>query len=172
MLQEITWSQFISVAITLTILWYAAVLLLFFRQEIRSLFTGKRKAEHPRPQADDPPESEVGDEETFDPIALTATPDGVDSIAPDELAFAPQLSAGSKEQSLGTVPDFIEEIKLLTDVLKREEGDKVSFHTMFAMLKDRYPAIRESGQLETLTSYLEEQLPFSLSEEEKTHLWD
>ncbi|WP_143053764.1 hypothetical protein [Parapedobacter koreensis] len=167
MLQQFTWEHFLIAAAAITAVWYIAVILLFFRMEIGRLFAGKPKDQRTEPEPPEPP-----DEEEDNPIGSVSMPEGMENIDPDDLTFAPKRDAESKTQMLGTVSDFLQEIKLLTEVLKREEGDKVAFHQMFTILKARYPAIRESGRLETLTSYLQDHLPFTLTEEEKQHLWD
>lgn len=167
MLQQFTWEQFLWVAATLAAIWYISVLLLFFRKEIRGLFTPKSK---PETQPSNPEEPEEG--EVFDLMGSTTLSEGVLDIAPDELTFSPKQDTDGKTKKLDLVSDFLQEIKELIDTIEREKGNKEDFHRMFGALKQKYPAIRESGRLETLASYLEDHLPFTLTAEEKQHLWD
>ncbi|GGC42572.1 hypothetical protein GCM10011386_38520 [Parapedobacter defluvii] len=167
MLQQFTWEQFLWVAATLAAVWYISVLLLFFRKEIRGLFTPENKT-NARPS--DPGEPEDG--EVFDLMGSTAMSEGVLDIAPDELTFSPKSDTDGKTRKLGLVSDFLQEIKELIDTIEREKGNKEDFHKLFDALKQKYPAIRESGRLETLASYLEDHLPFTLTDEEMQHLWD
>ncbi|GGC33416.1 hypothetical protein GCM10011386_26880 [Parapedobacter defluvii] len=169
MLQQFTWQQFLTTAAILSAAWYAAVLFLYFRTEIQGLLSGSRPQ---RPDTEpSPPVTDDGDDS---PMGRPAEPEGVESVGPDELSFAParEPDGAARTRRLGVVSDVMHELKNMVMLLRQENGTKEEFHALFGHIKQTYPTIRESGQLAALTSYLEDYLPFALTEEEKGKLWD
>lgn len=169
MLQQFTWQQFLTAAAILSISWYAAVLLLYFRPEIRALFSGRRMHPPEKP-ADGPPSIPDGEDDGL--MGPTVLPEGVETVGDDDFSFAGMPGAEAKTRRLGVVSDVMQELKNITGILEKENGTKEDFYSLFALVRERYPSIRESGQLEALTAYLVDYLPFGLTDEEKQNLWN
>ncbi|MGK6353176.1 hypothetical protein [Parapedobacter sp. DT-150] len=168
MLQQFTWQQFGMGAGAVAAVWYLAVLLLYFRTELSRLGAppGKGAGQH-RPASEEP-------ENEDDLMGKAVLPHGMDTVDADGLSFAPALQpeASFHAKRLGVVSDVMQELKTMVMLLQRENGSKEEFYGLFGHIKNTYPAIRESGQLAALTGYLEDHLPFGLTEEEKQTLWD
>lgn len=177
MLHSFTWQQFLIAFAALSACWYAVVLLLYFRPEIRALFFGWRGGS-PKPSAQEAPSPSTPDGEAG-LMGKPAEPEGVESVSADEFSFAQvssvpssQPDAAAKVKRLGVVSDVMHELKTMVTLLRQENGSKEEFYGLFNHIKRTYPSIRESSQLGALTSYLEEHLPFTLTEEEKKDLWN
>lgn len=173
MLQTISWSQFLLASLILTLVWYVAIALLYYRNELKSFFNGKIPG-YPPPKEplqhnwDNDYDGTVGEEDEL--VGKPAAPEGLSSASMNEFSF--NNSKELKEEQLSLVPDILEELKTIFSILEKEDGSKADFISLFALVKAKYPRARESANLDTLNQYISEHVPFLLSREELENLWD
>lgn len=168
MLHEVTWQQFLVAAAILSFIWYAALIGLCYRREMQRWFSRPaRRTHHPAAGKVREMKKEAASEEVMGRPRL---PEGLSVEETGGFGFADR--PGDQSKRLGVVPDVMTELKQLFEVLKRERGTKADFFELFGLIKEKYPQVRQSDQLAALTSYMEDFVPFRLSEEELKHLWD
>jgi uncharacterized protein YozE (UPF0346 family) len=88
----------------------------------------------------------------------------------NEFSFAEMDN--DQEEQLGLLPDFLEELKTIFNILEKEDGKKADFISLFGMVKAKYPKATESANLDAINQYIREHAPFLLSNEELDNLWD
>lgn len=175
MLQQFTWQQFLTAALILSLLWYAGVILICYRKELSGFFSPKSK---PAPLEKLKPEweEELYEEETeVNLMGKQAAQEGVSSASMEDLRFIPtreEIADNDKDAQLGLVSDVLEELKSIFHILEKENGGTEEFISLFALVKAKYPKIRESRNLEAITAYIREHLPFELNEEDLRKLWE
>jgi hypothetical protein len=103
LLHAFTWQQFLVAAFVFSLVWLAAVALLYYRKELNHLASGTKPKSEPLSHAWD---------EDFEPLGKPALPDGVAILEQDEFSFAPAEEALVQ----GNVFDLMAEVKpLLTE---------------------------------------------------------
>lgn len=171
MTQDFTWQQFLLTALLVTAIWEAVIILLFFRKDLHNLFTMKRKVRPPaRRWIPESVDEEPEEEKEEDLMGKPAEEEGVISCNMEELRFTG--SADNQTLKLGLIADALEELKGIFRILREKKGTKHDFFSMIEMLKAKYPAIRESKNLAAINKLIHEKLPFELTGEEFSHLWD
>ncbi|GAA4131934.1 hypothetical protein GCM10022216_02500 [Sphingobacterium kyonggiense] len=170
MLQQFTWQQFLLVALLLAVAWYAVVILLYYRNGVKKLFSRQRQPEPLRREWDE----EIGQpgEETL--MGSTRQPEGVSSVAMDELRFSAKEEDpdAGRDIRLGEVPDVLEELKTIFRILEKEDGTKEDFISLFALVSARYPQIKGTPSQQALNGYIREHVLFPVSDEELDRLWE
>ncbi len=180
MLQQFTWQQFLIAALVLSLIWYAVVIILFFRKKLSDAIKRKSLPSRPRVQSSFDPRIEMDGEEpdgeTEDElIGKPKLPEGVQELSMSEISFAPKQdngTAGELNDRLGRIPDVLEELKTLFNILKNEGGTKDDFFSLFSLIKSKYPGIKHSPHLPQLNEFILENLTFSISQAELDTLWD
>lgn len=180
MLQQFTWQQFLIAALVLSLIWYAALIILSFRKKLSDAIKRKGLPSRPRIQSSFDPRIEMDDEEpdvkTEDGlIGKSKLPEGVQELSMSEISFAPKEDSRTDEEyddRLGLIPDVLEELKTLFNILKKEGGTKDDFFSLFSLIKSKYPGIKRSPHLAQLNEYILENLTFSISQSELDTLWD
>lgn len=178
MLQQFSWQDFLIAALIFFLVWYAAILLLFYRTQLTAFFSGGAKARQPQPL-----QKEWADELSEDNLlGSPVLPDGVSEVEMNSFSFTPKTPAAEtdkendgdahRDEQLGLIPDVLEELKSIFNILSSEDGRKSDFISLVQLVKEKYPKIRTADNLEELNRYIRDHVPFSLSEEELEDLWD
>jgi hypothetical protein len=197
MLHQFTWQQFLVAALILSFIWYGAVILLFYRKQIREILRGKHK-----PGSVQEPLAHAWDEEFEDEplpedenlMGKSALPEGMTRLSMAQFGFAPspgeptfkqevnknweqkkdfenETTDDARERQLGLIPDVLEELKSIFHILETEQGNKVDFISLFGLVSSKYPRIKGTSNQQALNDYIRENLPFSISDEELNSLW-
>lgn len=171
MLEQFTWQQFILAALILSLIWYAVVILLYYRRDVTE-FKPKRR-QKPSKRLPQPPE-EPPEEESL--MGSVREPDGVTTTGMEELRFAPRDGDiadpdAHRDTQLGAVPDVLEELKRIFSILEREGGTKEDFISLFALVSSKYPQIKGTSSQKALNEHIRNNLLFPISDEELDSLW-
>lgn len=167
-LQHFTWQQFLVAATILTAIWYAVIILIFYRQQIQDLLHGKKKDNDPPEPLGHAWDEDFEDEPEDEPddlIGKSAMPEGMTKVSMSMFGFAPGISEEAQEQETVTIrnkedefkndtgdddrerqqsviPDVIEELKSIFHILETEKGTKEDFLSLFALVSSKYQRIR------------------------------
>ena len=165
LLHHFTWRQFGIAAIILTFLWYAIVLLLYFRKEISLFFSRPEKEPLPHRWEDEDWDNKLAGEALED--------EGVSVLATGSFSFAgARKSEHTEDDLLGLVPDALEEIKSVLYTVETQEGDKSDFISLFKLVSAKYERLKHGPHLEAINDWIKDNVPFSFSKEELTALWN
>lgn len=169
MLQQITWHQFLVATLVMTLIWYAGVILIFYRKELKAFLSGNKiqKPElEPLPHRWD--DDTLADEPEDDLIGKPVLPEGMSMSGMDEISFADH----HKELQQGEIPDVLEELKSVFSILAKEDGDKSDFFSLMKLVKAKYPNISSNPNLESINTYIGDHVSFLITKEELDDLWD
>ncbi|RNL54624.1 hypothetical protein D7004_07495 [Pedobacter jejuensis] len=173
MLQQFTWPQFLLAAFVLSLVWYVGVVLIFYRKELKQFLSGgRRQKQNPEPlphrwDADTEP-IEDSNEETL--MGEPQLPQGMTNVSMGGFGFA--VSEDEKEEQFGLVPDVLEEIKSVFNILSKEDGNKKDFFSLMKLVSAKYPMIGSNPNIERINEYITDHAPFHLSAQELQDLWD
>ena len=175
MLHQFTWQQFAIAAVIFLLIWYLGVFIYCRRKGSGSLsdFIGLNHPEKLRREW----EADFDDPDTDDDlIGRQALPEGVSEVNMHMLGFAPKVvekraSEDEWYQQLGVVPDLLEELKRIFNIIERENGSKEDFISLFALTNAKHPQLASSTNLDSLNQYLAENLPFELTDEDFKKIW-
>ncbi len=174
MFYSFTWQQFLIAALVLTSTWYAAVLLLFYRSRVQSLFLKKEKSspikQEPVPHIwdEDDEFEEFNEEESL--IGESKLPEGVLSVPLTGFSFAEP--ANPVEDRLGLVPDILEEVKHVFSIIKKENGSKEEFFSLLQLVKAQYSQILESPLLDEINQLIIAESPVEILIDELESFWN
>jgi hypothetical protein len=172
MLEQFTWQQFLIAALILSLVWYIAVVLLYYRRDI-SKFTSDRSQKQPE-RLQHEWEEELEDEpEEKTLMGRAREPEGVSSVPMDALRFAPKEEDPDeyRDTELGIVPDVLEELKSIFHILQTEGGTKEDFISLFALISSKYPRIKGTPNQQALNEHIRENVLFPISDKELDRLW-
>ncbi len=174
MLHQFTWQQFLIAALILTLVWYIAIILLYYRSKILDLFSAGSKLKQPEKLKREW-EEELEEDDNDDLIGKQAIPEGVSEVEMHMLGFAPKVKKDIREDDqdtqLGLIPDVLEELKGIYRILEKENGNKEHFISLFKLVTSKYPKIKGTANQQALNDYIRENLSFSISDEELDNLW-
>ncbi|EHQ24675.1 hypothetical protein [Mucilaginibacter paludis] len=197
-LQHFTWQQFLVAATILTAIWYAVIILIFYRHRIQDLLHGKqRDNEPPEPLGhawDEDFEEEPEESEADDLIGKSALPEGMSKVSMSMFGFAPDVEETAvatetfierekeedfksdvtdeeRERQQSNVPDVLEELKNIYHILETEQGTKADFISLFSLVSSKYRGIRGTASQRAINDHIRENLPFDITEEELDGLW-
>jgi hypothetical protein len=170
MLQHFTWPQFLIAALILTLLWYITIVLLYYRKDLKWFLTGKEFNEHnePLPHVW---QDEVDEISTDDLMGKPAKPEGLETVSMDGFSFGP-ISSSAKLSQLGLVPDVVEELKTIFNILQKEDGNKSDFFSLLALTKAKHPKIGINPNIQHINDFVRQNAPFMLTNEELEDMWD
>lgn len=176
MLHQFTWQQFLIAALILTLVWYIAIILLYYRTKILDLFSQKSKYKQPEKLKREW-EEELEEDDNNDLIGRQAVPEGISEVEMHMLGFAPIIKKETnpeddKDTQLGLIPDVLEELKGIFRILEKENGDKEDFISLFKLVSSKYPKIKDTPNQSSLNEHIRENLPFHISDEELANLWN
>lgn len=177
MLKHFTWQQFLITALILSCIWYSFVLQLLYRQQLKD-WLGRRNG-----KPDVRPVSREWDEElkeepnprdeSDDLMGKSKLPEGVSRVPMDRVSFASDIvKEVDRDRLLGLVPDAIEELKSIFQVIEKEQGTKDDFISLFALVKSKYEALAGTPSQTALNDFIRENALFPISDDELTHLWN
>lgn len=175
MLQQFTWQHFLVAAMVLTVIWYAAVILIFYRRGFLPPFlkkTGASSTErlpHKWEKGVDKL-AETESEAEPDLMGKSRMPDGVSRVSLEEISFVG--NGDEKQQQVGLVPDVIQEIKEVFGLLAAQDGNKKDFFGLMETVRKNYPKIASNPNIGSLNKFIVDHAPFHLSAEELENLWD
>lgn len=188
MLQQFSWLQFWIAAGMLSLCWWAAVLLLFFRRELGVWFgsgaaavsSGERSPGSAGSDASRLPHRWENGVESFDGGELLAPasddlmgkpkmPEGMSMVASGDFGFA---ADASREDQVGLVPDVLEELKTVFQLLAAQDGSKMDFLLLMKPVREQFPGIGSSPALLRINAFIRDHAPFHLSVQELEDLWD
>lgn len=173
MLHSFTWQQFLVAALILSSIWYLVVWLAYCKGSLKNIFPAKKgETNLPEPLKhywdNDDEFEDLSDED--DLLGKSKLPEGVSNLAMSEFGFAPRVT--EKEDQLGLVPDVLEELKRIFNILANEDGNKSDFFSLLELVKAKYPQTGSSPGLVNINRYIQDHAPFHLTAEELENLWD
>jgi hypothetical protein len=197
MLHQFTWQQFLVAALILSLIWYGAVILFFYRKQIQEIISGKHKPANPQKPLAHAWDEEFEDEPSAEEENLmgkSALPEGMTRLSMAQFGFAPdpgepvieqgvnknwkqrkdfenETTDDERERQLGLIPDVLEELKSIFHILETEQGNKEDFISLFGLVSSKYPKIKGTSNQQALNDYIRENLPFSISDEDLNGLW-
>lgn len=180
MIQQMTWQTFLVATLVLTIIWYVAIVLLFYRRELFQVL-GRGQLEHSnRFKASAPlphrwekgvDELSVGaDSDEMELMGKSKLPEGMMMVDSGGFGFAG--GEDGREQQVGLVPDVLAEIRSLFAELSRNDLGKRDFLEMMASVRETFPKIASNPNIGRINEFISEHAPFHLSAEELENLWD
>jgi hypothetical protein len=176
MLKHFTWQQFLTAALVLSIIWYAVVILVFYRQRIRNYLNKDNKLPEPLGHAWDEEFEDAPLNEENELMGKPALPEGMSRLSMAQFSFAPRVGDGdlddSRERQQSMVPDVLEELKSIFHTLETQQGTKEDFISLFALVSGKYPTIRGTANERALNEYIFENSPFPISDKELSNLWN
>lgn len=175
MVQQFSWAQFFLATGAMSLLWYAGIGLLYFRNELEGLLGRKTRARdaQPLPHRWEKGVEELGDVDEVDESLLMGKPklpDGMSLVGTEQISFA--SDDGDKVHKIGLVADVLQELKEVFAVLAKEDGNKKDFLGMMEMVRLNFPAIGSNPNIGRINAFISEHAPFHLSSEELENLWD
>lgn len=171
MLQQFSWQQFLVAIMVLTLIWYLAVMLIFYRKELKAFLKGsspKPSNQEPLPHHWDNYVDELPNGATDDLMGKSKLPEGVAVIEMEELHFS---EPANQTEKLGLVSDVVEEIKLIFKILDQEDGNKQDFLKLIEEVKIRYPKIASSSSIPQINDFIQSNATFQISLQELENLW-
>ena len=177
-LQHFSWQQFLVAALVLSLIWYVALVLALYREQLTDYLNGRRRpAATPEPLRHDWDEELA--EEPFAEESLmgkSALPEGMSRVSMSEFGFAPVVKAPTtdegRETKLGLIPDVLEELKSIFHILETEQGGKAEFSSLFSLVSRKYPQVRGTANERAINEYIRENVLFPISDEELSALWN
>lgn len=171
MLQQFTWQQFLVATSVLTLVWYCSIILIFYRKELKRILAGKPLKESrpdPLPHRWDEKFDELEPEDEENLMGKSKLPDGVSVVEMDDIQF---VDPESKVKRLGMIPDVIEEIKTIFNILSREDGNKQDFFKLMETVKETYPSLSSNPSLPQINDFIISNASFHLTQDEMETIW-
>jgi hypothetical protein len=174
MLAQFTWQEFLIATLVLTLVWYAGIILIFYRKELNN-FLGRKLQQKTEPlphrwankvepleqQSEDFPDELLG---------KPKAPEGTTSINMGQIGFA--RDGDAKEHQIGLVPDVLQELKIVFAILEKEDGNKKDFFNLMEVVREKYEQVGSNPNIGRINEFISQHAPFHLSAEELENLWD
>jgi hypothetical protein len=121
LLQSFTWQTFLIAALILSVVWFIAIGLFYYRSQIAGFLSGKRsRSFEPLPHG----WAHQVDELAPDLVGKQKEEHGVSVLEADEFSFVPAASAGLALDPLGELADVQQEIKSICRILEKKTAAK------------------------------------------------
>lgn len=175
MLAQFTWHQFLIATLLLTLFWYVAVILIFYRKDLSDFLNGKHRHKDADPLAHrwekgvDDLEDEAKNV-SEDLLGKPKVPEGTSTVSMGKFGFAKDDEA--KAQQIGLVPDVLQELKTVFAILEKEDGNKKDFFNLMEVVRQKYGQIGSNPNIGRINEFISAHAPFHLSPEELENLWD
>lgn len=160
MLNAVSWQQYVTAIVVCTAAWYAYTGLRFYRPEIQALLKIKSQVQTVTPPVASRQNAVMG--------TISPDPDtGVFDAA--ELRFADATTDEISDQTLpkGPADELLEEAQALVAAYQ-DNDDKPGFLSLLRILLNKYEVVADEISLpafiQSLKSYAQTQLPFSISD--------
>lgn len=173
MLQQFTWQTFLVAAMVLTLIWYAGVILIFYRKELNTFLNGRkysRQPDEPLPHRWENGTEQMDDENEEAILGRSQLPEGLTTVNMGGFGFVQNEDA--KEQQVGLVPDVLGEVKSVFSIIAKEDGNKNDFFGLMRLVREKYPKIGSNSNIGYINEFIADHAPFHLSSEELEDLWD
>ncbi|MEH3112566.1 hypothetical protein [Pedobacter terrae] len=178
MLQNFTWQHFLVAASVLTLVWYLAVILLFYRRKVLNLLGRQSEATSdnlkdtaPLPHRWEKGVDILADQDESEVMGKAKLPEGMFLLSSADFGFA-GTKGKDKEQQLGLVPDILQDIRLVFKTLAEKDGKKKDFFIMFDQMKGVYPKMAGHPNITQINEFILDHASFHLTLEELENLWD
>ncbi|WDF81179.1 hypothetical protein PQ469_14300 [Mucilaginibacter sp. KACC 22773] len=162
MLNAISWQQYLTAILLLSMAWYAYVALRYYRKELAAWLKIR-----PAIQTAVPPVANK-----LNVVMGAAKPDADTGLYPaEELVFAAPEPDDISDQTLpkGPADDLLEEAKVLVDAYS-ENDNKTEFLSLFKLLLDKYEVFADEISLpaviNSLQAFAGSKLPFKIQANE------
>jgi hypothetical protein len=162
MLNAISWQQYITALVLLSIGWYAYIGVRYYRPELAGWLRIRQTAQGPVPP--------VANQLTV--VMGAVKPETDTGIYPaEEMIFSGSAPDDISDQTLpkGPSDDLLEEAKVLVEAYS-DNDNKTEFLSLFKLLLDKYEVFRDEISLPVVTRSLAEfaatRLPFRIGETE------
>jgi hypothetical protein len=171
---SLTWQQFLVAALILSSIWYLLFMPLLYRRQLKD-WISRTKANQ---QHDLTPnlwkkdwQGELADEEQ-NLIGKSQMPEGISRVSMEHFSFNNDTESDlNRERQQALIPDLMEELKNILNVVNEEQGNKNDFIALFDIVRSKYGGISGSASEKTLNEFIQSRLPFPISNEELTRLW-
>ena len=168
MLEQFTWQQFMICITGTSAIYYAALGLLYYREEINAVFHRRRSV------LESTYRHEIEDEAL---LGSPAKDEGFTVSSMEDLRFPnDKVSADDQQVLLGQISDLLEEFKTLISITAETGESKEDFLSLFRFTIAKYPAAKRSNIREAINTYVlessEGNLSFSLTEEDLIQCWN
>jgi hypothetical protein len=172
-----TWQQFGMAAIGFILIWYAIVLLLYFRKEIKAFLSRPPGGKTDRliPKEDTGVLQHVWERDGFmddDLVGDAAEPEGVSTHSWNSFGFTGKTKQKTEDELLGLIPDALEEIKTALHTVETSGGGKAEFISLFKLVSAKYGRLKNSPHLGAINEWILDNTPFELTEDELWQLWE
>ena len=187
-LQHYTWQQFLVAALILSLIWYVALVLALYREQLVDFLNGRRRpARTPEPlrhEWDEELEEGTFAEESL--MGRSALPEGMSRISMSDFSFTPvtkeqkqpawdaeevKETTEERDAQLGLVPDVLEELKSIFHILEKDKGGKAEFISLFGLVGAKYTKIKGTANEQAINAYIRENVLFPISDKELDSLW-
>ena len=179
MLQQFTWQHFLVATLVLTVIWYAVVILMFYRRDFFEAFSGKKnnpvnrfKKSEPLPHRWEKGVDDISGQEVNEPVVMgkSKLPDGVSRVSLEDISFSDP--GNGRVNLVGLVPDLLQEIKEVFRSIAAKDGNKKDFFDLMETVRQNYPKMASHPTISNINSFIVEHAPFHLSSDELENLWD
>jgi hypothetical protein len=174
MLQQFTWQQFLIASMVFSLIWYAGVILIYYRTELSDFFgrTGNNQSTERLPHRWETGVAVLGNENLQEEklIGKAKLPEGMASVAMGSFGFV--QTEDDRETQVGLVPDVLKEIKEIFGIIEKEDGNKKDFFNLMEMVREKFPKIGSNPNVSRINQFISEHAPFHLSADELENLWD
>jgi len=185
-LQHFSWQQFLVAALVLSLIWYVALVLALYREQLVDFLNGRRRPVSAPSRLRHEWDEELDDQpfEENNLMGKAVLPEGMSRVSMSDFSFAPVIkepveltgaapdSGEGKETQLGTIPDVLEELKSIFHILETEGGGKAEFISLFGLVSGKYPKIKGTANERAINEYIRENVLFPISDEELGALWN
>jgi len=177
MLQHFTWAQFLIASAVFSLLWYATILLTAYRKEFLLFFAGKRIDNFPPSNREVPVKEDLSTDSQTSMMGASKLPEGLEVVEMGTLSFAgnngcEHIDEREESDKIGLVPDVLQELKEVFEVLAAEDGNKKDFIDLAKMISDKYGRIGSNPNISDINTFIREHAPFAISPEEIENLWN
>jgi hypothetical protein len=181
MLHQFSWQYFLIAALALSLVWYAALFLFFYRGRIKGNSSGKKVKDYIDPRevpfvrSEDAGLAEEAESLETELMGKPKLPAGMARVGMHQVLFAgrnPEVTEWVDQgRQLGLVPDVIEELKDIFGVLEQEQGTKEDFMELFGLVKVKFPGVAGTPEEKALNGFIRENVLFPISDAELDALW-
>jgi hypothetical protein len=171
MLKSISWQLFLTVMSALALIYFSVLALIFYRLEIRNLFSGRVRLTSP----DTPKEKrrsnslvgQIKEEEEIQDNDVAETTLSSDQLNPVE--------ATPQDALLGTVADLLKDLKAIIDSIVSGKTEKGESLVLIKAVFSRYAQLIGTNYQQSINLFLYEnaidQFSFELTLDEIQKLW-
>jgi len=176
-MEQFSWQAFWTACFTVNLIWYAAVLLLFYRKELQNFLkkgsigdgeiTDVRSSKRTQSPQTGGFESKSASEIQL--MGQPKLPQGVEVVSSNQVSFL-ATEQGRCDQ-VGLVADVVQDVKEIFSELEKRAGSKTDFFRMLEQVKEDYGSISGHPSIGNINDFIRQSAPFHISDEELENLW-